>query len=176
MKTVVRQGIYTQRLWLAKQPGCLPLLTLTISESRARPGSRVGGASLCLSTASSTSTKRHLGSRVGSFSSVLKDTVSWESVSQRRLCFGGGVVSESSSRARETASTILSNRCRPVMHCAAFTLAYLSPPLCSSDATCSAICSAIRGRSCSAMLDFPVASVPCRTRLRQGAAEGCERH
>jgi hypothetical protein len=91
----------------------------TISESRARAGSSVGGASLCLSTASSTSTNFHRGGLSGYLSILLSSTASWASVSQRL-----GLCSSGHSRASATAPTMRSKRCRPVMHCVELTMAW----------------------------------------------------
>jgi hypothetical protein len=184
MKTQVRLGICkkralvrgnnsTRRMKRERERG-----RITISESRAKAGSKVGGASRCLSTASNTSTNLHLGSRVRSFSIVLMATDSCAIVSQR-LCLPGseaGVEDDDSAasmtncKASATDPTIRSNKCRDVMHWAALTTAYPNPPLCGSVA----MCSASRASSCSVMLDLPVDSVPWTTRFRQGAALGCE--
>lgn len=145
----------------------------TISDNRASPGSNVGGASLCLSIASKTRTSLHLGSLVGSLSIVLMATHNCAKVSHR-LCLRSveddSPKSPSDSRASATEPTMRSNKCRPVMHCAAFTVTCLYPPLC--DAVL--IEPASRTSSCSVMLDFPVASVPWRTMFRHCAPSGCE--
>lgn len=149
---------------------------LTISDNRAKAGSNVCGASLCLSMASRTRTNLHLGSLVGSFNMVLKITDSCASVSQRLCLLGnaadvdksGWPAGPSNSRASATDPTMRSNKCLPVMHWAAFTIAYFNPPLCGSVV----IFSLIRTSSRSVMLDLPVASVPWRTRFRHGAASG----
>lgn len=134
---------------------------LTISDSRARAGSSVDGASLWRSTASRTSTKRHRGSLAGYLSILTSSTVSCASDSQRR-----GTSSHCSASA--TAPMMRSNRCRPVMHCTELTTAAWSPPACG----CVDMCATSRSRSCSTMADFPVAEVPWTTRLRHGAASG----
>jgi len=168
---------------------------LTISDRRASAGSSVGGASLCRSMASSTRTNLQRGSRVGSLSIAPSATVSCDSVSQRLRCWSHLRRSSSSRASRRSASatapTMRSKRCRPVMHCAALTMAYrrLAPPslllttllLPPPSALPSALPltgrdSARCDRSCDVTADLPVASVPWRTRLRQGAASGYERY
>lgn len=150
---------------------------LTSSDRRAKAGINVGGASLCLSTSSSTRMNLHAGSLAGPSSIVLMVADSCAIVSQRLRLPSAAVDVEddvspdspSNFKASATEPTIVSNKCLAVMHCAAFMTAYFSPALRVS----------VQGRvstrfasSRLVMLDLPVASVPWRTRLRQGAALG----
>lgn len=119
----------------------------------------------------------HAGSLAGPSSIVLMVADSCAIVSQRLRLPSAAVDVEddvspdspSNFKASATEPTIVSNKCLAVMHCAAFMTAYFSPALRVS----------VQGRvstrfasSRLVMLDLPVASVPWRTRLRQGAALG----
>lgn len=105
---------------------------LTVSDSRASPGSKVSGASLCLSMASNTRTNLHRGSLVGSFSMALRVMDSCANVSHR-LCMRAGAAGTKDERlawtpppsckASITEATMRSNKCLVVMHCDAFTTA-----------------------------------------------------
>lgn len=137
---------------------------LTISARRASAGTRVGGASLCLSAPSRTSANLfpspfHLAIN------LLISTVSWESVSHRRA-LGGPAAPSSASSTSDTAPTMRSNRCLAVIHCDTSMIA------------CRRWLSGAEDRAARrvvAMLVLPVASVPWRTRFRAGAACGCGR-
>ncbi len=67
------------------------------------------------------------------------------------------------SSASATLPSVVSNRCRLVMHSVELTTAYFSAGGASSDS---------RASSASTVALFPVASVPWMTRFRHGAAEG----
>lgn len=89
---------------------------LTTSPNLASAGTNVGGASLCLSTPSKTSTNRPLPP-----SSIFpSNTASCARFSHRPA-------PSSQSTAAATAHTVRSSRCRPVMHSLLLTIAYLNP-------------------------------------------------
>ena len=121
---------------------------LTISDSRARAGRRVGGASRCRSMESRTRTKRK-PSGLGVYLSILdSSTVSWEMVSH----LGGG---RSHCSDEATLPTRLSKRWRLVTHSIELTMVCRmcgSPPPCSLGSSC--------WRREVVMALFPVASVP----------------
>lgn len=158
MKTHVRDGIWIHRLAMRLS---FHRNVLTISDNLARAGNNVGGASFCRSIASSTRMKRHRGSLLGYWIILTSSTVNCANVSHRR-----GTSSHCSASA--TCPTILSNRCRPVMHCTELTTTAWSPP----EEASLLIFVTMLETSCETMADFPVAVAPWTTRFRQGAASG----
>lgn len=143
----------------------------TISESLARAGTSVGGASLALSSPSSTSTKRN-PSPLSSYLSILHNsTSSCANVSHRRepchrvpppfVC----PLALCPSRASAMEARMRSKRWRAVMHCAAGMRAWRRW----------GVCRLMLRRREVVMAVLPVASTPWMVRVRHGAAEGCRR-
>lgn len=136
--------------------GVFVFLERTISDSLARAGRRVGGASRWRSMPSNASTNLERASRSMYFSILVSSAVNAASVSQRP-----GV--DPFCRASPTRPTVLSNKWRAVTHSADLTTAYFK----SDGESLVSVCS-----SSLMMALLPVASVPWTTILRHGAIRG----
>lgn len=163
INTVVRLGIWRGQLVSTScyLVACRFPRSLTISESLARAGRRVGGASRWRSMASRTRTKRKPSGWSGDSSILDSSTVNRDIFSHRV-----GLLSQSNASA--TLPMVLSKRCLPVIHSIELTIAYFSLPVCELSVT-----SASFSSKDSVIALFPVDSVPWMTRFRHGAAFGC---
>lgn len=147
MKIVVRLGICQGDILVQGVGGAVG--RPTISDSRAREGRRVAGASRCRSMASKTRTKRKSLCR-GGWRSILESST----VNCDRFSHLDGLLSQSSASA--TLLIVRSSRWRPVMHSIELTMVYRKRLVCSEPS--SRLASFSRTASVTAV--FPVASVP----------------